>query len=343
MKKKKINIIERYISGEANEPETIWVEKQFASGELEPFLKKKVKRDWKDFNSTEEIDLSYLFEKVLDKINEKGTASRTVKLNRVLDIYLKVAAILLLPLVIAGSIFFFSQHQKISILSNNISTSTINAPPGSRITFELPDGSHGYLNSGSTLTYSIPFNENRKVELKGEAWFSVVKDRKNPFEVKAGNSTIEVLGTSFNLTAYPEDNYIEVVLEEGSVAFKADPKARITHLKPNERLLFKDKSITIDKVEPKKYSGWTKGELVFRGDKMEEIARRLERWYNIKVIITNEKLLDYSFRGTFIDAALEDVLNLLSMTSPLEYNIKPAYMNSNDNWEKETVIFSIKK
>ena len=75
------------------------------------------------------------------------------------------------------------------------------------------------LNSGSKLSYSLPFNNNRQIKLEGEAWFEVNHDEDHPFEISTGNSTVKVLGTSFNMSAYPAENYVEVVLQKGKVEF----------------------------------------------------------------------------------------------------------------------------
>ncbi len=98
-------------------------------------------------------------------------------------------------------------------------TSTIYAPFGARVSFSLPDGTTGMLNSGSKLSYSLPFKNNRQIKLEGEAWFEVRHDEEYPFEIRTGNSTLKVLGTSFNMSAYPDENYVEVVLQNGKVEF----------------------------------------------------------------------------------------------------------------------------
>jgi transmembrane sensor len=112
---------------------------------------------------------------------------------------------------------------------------------------------------------------------------------------------------------------------------------------PSERLIFKDGSITKSISEPAKYNAWTEGKLVFRGDLMTEVARRIERWYNVKVILADPELEKYSFRATFEDEKLEDVLKLLSMTSPIRYEISPAKMQPDETYDKEKVTIYLKK
>jgi transmembrane sensor len=222
-------------------------------------------------------------------------------------------------------------------------SSSIYAPLGARVSFNLPDGTTGMLNSGSHLSYSLPFTNNRQVKLEGEAWLEVKRDENHPFEISTGNSTVKVLGTSFNMSAYPAENYVEVVLQQGKVEFldnKGDEK--VTML-PSERLVFKNGNISKSVTDPAKYNAWTEGKLVFRGDPVAEVARRIERWYNVKVELADLELEKYSFRATFEDDKLEEVLRLLSMTSPIRYQITPRMLLADGTYEKEKVTICLKK
>ncbi|MDO9581450.1 MAG: DUF4974 domain-containing protein, partial [Bacteroidales bacterium] len=221
--------------------------------------------------------------------------------------------------------------------------STIYAPMGARVSFNLPDGTTGMLNSGSQLSYSIPFTNNRHVKLEGEGWFEVTHDENHPFEISTGNSTVKVMGTSFNLSAYPAENYVEVVLQQGKVEFqnnKGDEKGTIL---PSERLVFQNGKISMSVTDPEKYSAWTEGKLVFREDPMEEVARRIERWYNVKVELADHELKKYSFHATFMDDTLEDVLRCLSMTSPITYSITQPKLLQDGTFKKEEVTIYLKK
>jgi len=165
----------------------------------------------------------------------------------------------------------------------------------------------------------------------------------SPFEITAGNSTVKVLGTSFNINAYPSENYIEVVLAKGKVEFSDNHNNAKVTMFPSERLIFHNGSISKTVTDPAKYSGWTEGKLVFRGDPMTEVGRRIERWYNVKFELANRELEKYSFRGTFEDDTLEEVLDLLSMTSPIRYKITPRKINEDGTYEKEIVTIYLKK
>jgi ferric-dicitrate binding protein FerR (iron transport regulator) len=228
------------------------------------------------------------------------------------------------------------------IINNQVTNSTIYAPMGSRVSFSLPDGTSGMLNSGSHLSYKIPFNKNRQVTLDGEAWFDVNHDEKHPFEISAGTAVVTVLGTSFNLSAYPVENYIELVLLKGEVEFNALKGDKPVIIMPSERLVLENGNISKSVTEPAKFRAWTEGKLVFRGDPMTEVARRIERWYNVKIILANPALEKYSFRATFQDDSLDDVLKFLSMTSPITFKINPRELLKDGTFKKEEITIYLK-
>ena len=198
------------------------------------------------------------------------------------------------------------------------------------------------LNSGSYLSYSIPFTK-RDVELEGEAWFEVSHDKMHPFKVVAGSSEVSVLGTSFNLSAYPSENYIELVLLNGNVEFSNSKLEKKISITPFHRLYFHEGIVDTTLTDPLKYNAWTSGKLVFRGDNMSEVARRIELWYNVKVILADNELERYSFRGTFQDDKLEEVLKYLSLTSPIKYDIKPREQFPDGTISTQIVTLSLKK
>ncbi|MBA7559045.1 hypothetical protein ES708_00658 [subsurface metagenome] len=121
----------------------------------------------------------------------------------------------------------------------------------------------------------------------------------NPFEITAGNSKVKVLGTKFNLNAYPEEHYVEVVLEEGKVEFSVPGVISGIEMKPDERLVYSRDSIHTGMTDPSKYSAWVEGKFVFRGDPMPEVARRIARWYNVQVELVDKGLEEDVIRGIF--------------------------------------------
>jgi ferric-dicitrate binding protein FerR (iron transport regulator) len=170
----------------------------------------------------------------------------------------------------------------------------------------------------------------------------VTHDEKHPFSVDAGNLDLTVLGTAFNVSAYPDENYTEVVLESGSILVNSDRYAEGMVMMPSERFVFQDGKASRSLTDADKYSSWTEGKLVFRSDSMSEVARRIERWYNVNVELMDSELENYSFRATFEDDPLEEVLKFLSMTSPLRYEITPREMTTDSIVAKSTVKIYLK-
>ena len=334
-----VELIERYISGKADTNDVVIVESLFAHGQGNFDLRNHIEKEWEsDHQKTtpSEQDLNRMLDHVYHMIRNKENQKRKLLIHRVTHIYSKVAAILLLPLIIAGGATF-GYFDKLSKTTTEQSVSSvIHAPMGARVSFNLPDGTVGWLNSGSSLTYSLPFNNNRKIALNGEAWFDVVHYEKSPFEIIAGNSKVKVLGTSFNVSAY-RGGYIEVVLQNGKVEFYHGNLSQKITMIPSQKLVFNDGKIDLTITDPSKYKAWTDGKLVFRGDNMAEVAGRIERWYNVKVILADQNLKKYSFRATFEDDSLEEVLHLLSLTSPITYKIAPRVIKPDGTFEKVNV------
>jgi transmembrane sensor len=346
LKKEDFEKIDRYIKGVADDSERNYVESLFLEGETNLYFRNCLEKEWELMlreNLSEEVNINNLLDRIHHIIRKNEIAKKQKPFQKLIQFYMKAAAILIIPLLIAGGLIYGYLSNRYMNIADREVTSMIYAPMGSRVSFNLPDGTTGMLNSGSHLTYSIPFAGSRKVKLEGEAWFEVKSNEDHPFEISAGNSTIGVLGTHLNLSAYPSENYVEVVLEQGKVEFLENAgKEKITML-PSERLVFQHGNTHKSVVDPAKYYAWTEGKLVFRGDPMAEVARRIERWYNVKIVIADKELEKYSFRATFEDDKLEDVLRFLAMTSPISYKISPRELMTDGTFKKEEVTICKKK
>lgn len=327
LKKEDFDKIERYVKGEIGEEEKSYVESLFICGEGNLYLRNRLKDDWEQMlkeESTSQTDLSHILDKVHLIISNHEVEEKKRPLQIIKKLYSRAAAILIIPLLAAGGLIYHNMSANYKAALGEEVNSSIFAPAGSRVTFTLPDGTRGMLNSGSHLGYSIPFAKNRHIKLEGEAWFDVKHDPKHPFKINVGKSSVKVLGTIFGINAYPTEDYIEVVLKEGNVEFTGDNKDKAITILPSERLIYKKGESSKSIVEPEKYYGWTEGKLVFRGDPMAEVVRRIERWYNVKIKLASKDLEHYSFRATFEDDKIEEVLKLLAMTSPITYTIIPS-------------------
>lgn len=336
-----IKKLERFSKGLSDSEEQQYVYSLFSENEDNPEFKHYILKELRDYvngNPDEKHELSYLLNRIHHIIHNKENRKRNTVVRKISRWYSAAAAILLIPLLIAGGIWLTKTRDAETVVAESQVTSTIYAPMGSRISFSLPDGTQGWLNSGSSLEYNIPFNSNRDVTLTGEALLEVAQDNAHPFTVNAGNSKVTVLGTKFNMNAYPEDNYIEVVLEEGKVQFDVPGINEPVTMKLHERLVYNKDGIDIRTTDVEKYTAWIEGKLVFRGDPMPEVARRIERWYNVDVELVDKNLEKYVIRGTFEDDSLEEVMKYLSMTSPISYRIIERKVLDDGTYEKKKVL-----
>ncbi len=208
---------------------------------------------------------------------------------------------------------------------------TITIPYGKTFEITLSDKTIVYLNSGTSLRYPVQFidGKQRQVFLKGEAYFDVAKDKNNPFVVNAQELDIQVVGTEFNVIAYPEDQETDVVLIEGSVGLTESGQpvntTPSTLLKPGFKGSFdkEQKTINTSKVNTSLYTSWMDGNIVFRNEPFDNIVKRLERQYNTTIINNNKSLSNEKFNATIEvkKETLEDVLNYFNKVHNIQYQI----------------------
>ena len=206
---------------------------------------------------------------------------------------------------------------------------TLKVPYGKRFDVILSDGTHVFLNSGTSLRYPVQFLKgfDRNVFLNGEAYFEVAKDREHPFTVHADELDIEVLGTKFNVSHYPEDTNINTVLVEGSVELHKKSKEGESGggllLKPGFKAEWRTagKDIAIEKVETQIYTAWVQGRLVFRNTPFQKIRQSLERRYNVNIKNRNEDLDEQLFDATFDIESIEEVLESFNKSYAIKYKI----------------------
>ncbi|MEN2401158.1 FecR domain-containing protein [Flavobacterium sp. MC2016-06] len=215
------------------------------------------------------------------------------------------------------------------VLDQEVLYHTLKVPYGKRFQLKLSDGTVVSLNSGTTLRYPEQFgiNGKRNVYLTGEAFFEVAKDKQHPFIVHANEADIEVLGTKFNVSAYPENSTVNSVLVEGSIQMsEAVNTSNAVLLEPNQMATWHNNSKKIVKkeVDPAFYSAWTKGELAFKDTPFSTIAKIIQRTYDVEIINENSDLAKQSFTGTIniSESSVENILELLKRDTPFNYSIK---------------------
>lgn len=208
---------------------------------------------------------------------------------------------------------------------------TLTVPYGKRFKLKLSDGTQVHLNAGTSLRYPLKFinGGNRQVFLNGEAYFDVSENKVQPFIVNAAELKVKVLGTEFNVAAYPEDIETDVVLVEGSVGIYTgdedfDPENH-TVLRPGFMGSFNKEQVKVNtkKVNTTIYTSWIKGDIVFRNAPFDNIVKKLERHYDVIIINNNKMLAGESFNAS-IEVEKEtiyQVLDYFKKVYDIEYRI----------------------
>ncbi len=180
------------------------------------------------------------------------------------------------------------------------SVNTLRVPCGGEYQLMLADGTRVRVNSESELVFPTCFNSDRReVFLKGEAYFQVAPDSDKPFYVRVNDYIVKVTGTSFNVTSYTDDPCTMTTLVEGKVSVYGNDSTWNCDLTPGHMLKF-DKGtarVTSEECDPRIYTSWIDGEFKFRDMRLEDIMKKLNRWYDFEVAYEEEELKDLRFSG----------------------------------------------
>ena len=224
-----------------------------------------------------------------------------------------------------GNELIYSNSDQLEELVYN----TLSVPFGKTFELRLSDGTKAHLNAGSSIKYPVKFlkGQDRNVYISGEAFLEVAKDSLHPFIVSTDNINVKVLGTKFNVSAYPEDETSDVVLVEGAVSLYGSKaqydQKNIVLLKPGFKGSFNKISnkISNESVITSLYTSWMDGELVFRNMDFNNILRKLERHYNVTIENRNEELAAKRFNANFGKEPIVNVLQELKVNYGIEFII----------------------
>jgi transmembrane sensor len=267
--------------------------------------------------------------------------------------YLKLAASWLLIFGLGSSVtWWFTGRSKETNTTDPNRIIEVSTPLGARSMIKMPDSTRIWLNAGTTITYSLDYGQQtRSLNLNGEAYFNVAKDSAHPFIVNTPGIVVRALGTRFNVKAYSEEKTISATLEEGKidvcVISMTDKDARIL-LKPKDKLIYhketneteqyvetpedkitheasrpvKPKDINLlSNVRTELYTSWKDPRWIIYREPLSTLAPMLERRYNLKIIFDDEQLKKYKFTGIIENETVDQILDALQMTAPLEYQI----------------------
>ncbi|MEM1136852.1 MAG: FecR domain-containing protein, partial [Bacteroidota bacterium] len=199
-------------------------------------------------------------------------------------------------------------------------------PSGKKGSLTLSDGSFIHLNSASKLSFPSRFStRNRVVKMEGEAFFSIKRDEQRPFIIETSHTKIKVLGTSFNVKAYPEESEIAVTVKSGKVLVSnLRESTKIHELTKNQKLVFNTETSTFRKtdIEAETDLNWRKGILKFNQTPFAEIEKTLERWYGIEILVEDSSIYDKRITGIHKNENLRAVLESLEFAFGIKYKIE---------------------
>lgn len=237
---------------------------------------------------------------------------------------IKMAASALIILISAYLIYEFKFHAFGDGTVAEAQYQVMETAPGKKLRMTLKDGTLVHLNAGSRLQIPTAFSDTaRVIHLHGEAYLEVAPEKARPFMVVTGHTTIHVLGTVFNVHAYPDETVTKVVVSEGKVLFTSR-EGKSALLTKNQQATYSslDLEISLENTQAAAYMVWKDNRLVFRDQPLEEIASTLRRWYNVQVEIKDENLKDHHFTGSYHRITLSRLMKDMSKTMRFQYKIK---------------------
>lgn len=287
----------------------------------------------------------------MEKINKQNakikvdsrTSSPKKSWKTFLQSFQKAAAILILPILLFSAYLYFGKA------TEGTTEQEFFATYGTRTTLVLPDGSKVWLNSGSKLRYERDFNrKNRTVFLTGEAFFDVTANKSKPFDVVTGLFTVRAIGTAFNVFSY-KNNEFETSLEEGvSQVYRSgrnDQDKQIIRMIPGQRVVFDEKQakLILSEGDVSQFSTWREGKLTFKNVPMNEVIMKLERWFNIDIELNDSSLLQYRYTAVFEHETIQQTMEMLRFSSPIEYKIIPGEKQQDNALSRSKVVIDIQQ
>jgi ferric-dicitrate binding protein FerR (iron transport regulator) len=314
------SIIQKYLQGQTTEEENqqlySW-SKQSPENKKRLFAEKDVWDSYVLHSNQKGYEIDPELELLRNRI-EIEKPQRSIVVRQILQ----MAAMLLITFGLgwASQFITFTDKQQ----SEPVTIQEIFVPKGQVNQVFLADGTRIWINSETKLVAPSVFPSNeRVVKLSGEAYFEVSNDKKRPFRVEVNGQQIEVLGTSFNVRAYPNSNEIETTLETGEVRLQTGSQTTI--LKPGEQCIFNknNKQLNISQVNPINFSSWKDGRYSFDNKNLIEVFKIVERWYDVEITANDTKFKGMHFSGVIKrNKDARHFLEMLKLSIPIKYEIK---------------------
>jgi ferric-dicitrate binding protein FerR (iron transport regulator) len=274
-----------------------------------------------------------------DKMQALTLNSKAIQRKSKLMSWSKYAAVFILGLLIASTIYYSNYSEKTQAYLSQV----IEVPYGAKSTVKLADGSEVILNAGSQLSYTNDFGKrSRNVTLSGEAYFKVAKNPEKPFVVNTGDMIIRAYGTEFNVKSYTDENTTATTLVEGSISVELPnqnyKKNKEFFLKPDQQLILEKKtnttktkelvknnstnSLKIAKnIETEVFTSWVNDKIIVESETLDKLIIKLERKYNVRIHLDNEELKDLKYTGTLENETIEQIMHVLELSSAIDFRI----------------------
>jgi ferric-dicitrate binding protein FerR (iron transport regulator) len=321
----KIHLLQNFLNGRITDSQLrelfFWLNSE--KGNLE--YEKLFDEGWiKDFDAPGNIDSVKLFSKIEAKIKEKQKSKKKHFLIGLRNAAAIFVLGLILPVIYYSIYTSKKENRQVVYFKESLSNEKVK-----KVT--LSDGTNVWLMSGSTISYPSSFagNETRNVEVKGEAFFNVTKDSKHPFIVNLGEVGLKVIGTSFNVMNYGDEDQIQIVLETGKIdLFKGDYNSnkQFVHVNPGQLATYEknESKFSLKETDTDKFTSWTEGILLFHDDPLDEVLKKLGRWYNVAIEIDDSSVSNFPFTATIKNENLDQIIELLQYSTPFKYSLSKA-------------------
>lgn len=293
------HILIRYFLGQASEEEKEFIHQWIESDEANrtQFIRERIR-----------FDASILIDK------PASLEKRRRQIPPFLSWSLKIAASVLLLL---GSFYVYDNY-RMARLSQTFQC--VSVPAGNRTNIQLPDGTNVWLNANTSLRYPMAFsNTNREIQLDGEAYFEVAKDKK-PFIVKTDKYDVEVLGTVFNVEAYRSKPQFRTSLYEGKVKIYNSRQPKAVFLSPGQTAELVGKVLQVAPTKEVNSYRWKDGLIYIEDKSFDAIMTLFEKFYDVRIVINNQAVKDLGYRGKLrISDGVDHALRVLQNDFPFEY------------------------
>lgn len=235
-----------------------------------------------------------------------------IKKNAQKKLFVNITQYAAIALVLIASTIWVTLY--LSGSNSEAIMNTLYVPSGQRAQITLQDGTEVWLNAHSTLKYPSRFSKkNRKVEITGEAFFDVAKDKHRPFIVSSHEVEMEVLGTQFNVYSYPDADYIQTELIEGSLrVYRKDDENESITLKPNEQVVIRGDNMVVNDIINPDHILWKNGIYSFNNERLIVIIEKLQLYYDVKIVVEDPEIFDVRYTGKFRQRdGIDEILRIL--------------------------------